>query len=123
MCRWHPDLKLIALRFANVMDEEDYARFPDFDADASARRWNLWGYVDGPDAAQALRRSLEHDQAGFDSFIVAAADTVMTRDNRDLVAEGFPDVRVRGDIAGNGTLHSIDKARHVLWYVPERSWR
>ena len=93
------------------------------DVDASARRWNLWGYVDGRDAAQAVRRSLDHDEAGFDRFIVAAADTVMTRDNRELVAEVFPEVEVRGDIAGNGTLLSIDKARRVLGYAPEHSWR
>lgn len=123
LCRWHEDLKIIALRFSNVMDEEDYARFPDFDADATARKWNLWGYVDGRDAAQAVRRSLEHAETGFDRFIVAAADTVMTRDNRELVAEVFPDVPVHGDIAGNGTLLSIDKARRVLGYAPEHSWR
>jgi UDP-glucose 4-epimerase len=105
------------------MDEEDYARFPDFDADATARRWNLWGYVDGRDAAQAVRRSLAHAGTGFDRFIVAAADTVMTRDNRELVAEVFPEVPVHGDIAGNGTLLSIDKARRVLGYAPEHSWR
>ena len=32
-CRWVPDLKMIGLRFSNVMDPEDYARFPGFDAD------------------------------------------------------------------------------------------
>lgn len=123
LCRWHEDLKIIALRFSNVMDEQDYARFPDFDADPAARKWNLWGYVDGRDAAQAVRRSLEHAETGFDRFIVAAADTAMTRDNRELVAEVFPDVPVHGDIAGNGTLLSIDKARRVLGYEPEHSWR
>ncbi len=33
LCRWHPDLKIIGLRFSNVMDVEDYADFP-FDTDA-----------------------------------------------------------------------------------------
>jgi UDP-glucose 4-epimerase len=47
----------------------------------------------------------------------------MTRDNRELVAEVFPEVPVHGDIAGNGTLLSIDKARRVLGYAPEHSWR
>src|SRR5262245_44924910 len=38
LCRWHPDLKIIGLRFSNVMDEADYAEFP-FDADARTRKW------------------------------------------------------------------------------------
>ncbi|WP_038371579.1 NAD-dependent epimerase/dehydratase family protein [Brachybacterium phenoliresistens] len=123
LTRWHPELKIIALRFSNVMDEEDYARFPDFDADATLRKWNLWGYVDGRDGAQAVRKALEHPAPGFDRFIVAAADTVMSRDNTELIAEVFPDVEVRGDVSGNGTLLSIDKARAVLGYAPQHSWR
>ena len=31
-CRWDPRLKMIGLRFSNVMDPEDYAQFPAFDA-------------------------------------------------------------------------------------------
>lgn len=123
LTRWHPDLKIIALRFSNVMDQEDYAQFPAFDADATARKWNLWGYIDGRDGAEAVRLSLEHRATGFDRFIIAAADTVMSRDNTELVAEVFPDVPVHGDISGNGTLLSIEKARRVLGFEPRYSWR
>ena len=123
LTRWHPQLKIIALRFSNVMDEEDYAQFPSFDADATLRKWNLWGYIDGRDGAEAVRLALEHDATGFDRFIIAAADTVMSRDNTDLVAEVFADVPVRGDISGHGTLLSIEKARTVLGYDPQHSWR
>ncbi|SKC69788.1 NAD-dependent epimerase/dehydratase family protein [Plantibacter cousiniae (nom. nud.)] len=123
LTRWHPELKIIALRFSNVMDEADYAAFPSFDADATLRKWNLWGYIDGRDGAQAVRLALEHQATGFDRFIIAAADTVMSRDNVELVAEVFPDVPVNGDIAGNGTLLSIDHAREVLGYDPKHSWR
>src|SRR4051794_4745175 len=28
-CRWKPEWKMIGLRFSNVMDPDDYARFPD----------------------------------------------------------------------------------------------
>lgn len=123
LTRWHPELKIIALRFSNVMDEADYAQFPSFDADARARKWNLWGYIDGRDGAEAVRLALEHPATGFDRFIIAAADTVMSRDNTELVAEVFPDVEVRGDISGTGTLLSIKKARAVLGFEPRHSWR
>ena len=121
--RWDPTLKIIALRFSNVMDPEDYAEFPLFDADATLRKWNLWGYIDGRDGAQAVLKALELDFRGFDRFIIAAADTVMSRSNTELVAEAFPGVPVTRDLGEHDTLLSIDKARRVLGYSPQHSWR
>ncbi|HCU50540.1 MAG TPA: UDP-glucose 4-epimerase, partial [Micromonosporaceae bacterium] len=54
-CRWDPSLKMIGLRFSNVMEIADYANFPSFDEDPSLRKWNLWGYIDARDGAQAVR--------------------------------------------------------------------
>ena len=123
LTRWDPTLKIIALRFSNVMNPEDYAEFPSFDADANLRKWNLWGYIDGRDGAQAVLKALELDAEGFDRFIIAAADTVMSRTNADLTAEVFPDVPVTRDLGEHDTLLSIDKARRVLGYSPQHSWR
>ena len=123
LVRWDPTLKIIALRFSNVKDPEDYAAFPAFDADANLRKWNLWGYVDGRDGAQAVLKALELDTTGFDRFIIAAADTVMSRTNADLVAEVFPDVPATRDLGEHDTLLSIDKALRVLGYSPQHSWR
>ena len=121
-CRWDPDLKITSLRFSNVMDPEDYAAFP-YDADAKARKWNLWGYIDARDGAQAVRRALEHPGRGADVFIIANADTVTTRPNAELLAEVFPGVPLRGEVGPNETLLSIAKARRVLGYEPQHSWR
>ena len=41
----------------------------------------------------------------------------------DLMAEVFPDVPLRGSVTGTQTLLSIEKARRVLGYEPEYSWR
>jgi len=123
LVRWDPALKIVALRFSNVMDPEDYAAFPAFDDDPWARKWNLWGYIDARDGAQAIRRALEWDTTGFDRFIIAAADTVMSRPNAELVAEVFPGVPLKRDLGTNDTLLSIDKARRILGYAPAHSWR
>ena len=122
-CRWDPDLKMIGLRFSNVMDPADYAAFPSYDADPSSRKWNLWGYIDARDGAQAVRRALAYEPKGCDVFIIAAADTVMSRSNAELTAEIYPDVELRGDIGEHTTLLSIDKARRVLGFEPQFSWR
>jgi UDP-glucose 4-epimerase len=123
LVRWHPEVSISALRFSNVMVPEDYAAFPSYDADARARKWNLWGYIDARDGAQAVERALESAPAGFDRFIIAAADTVMSRPNDELVAEVFPDVELRGELGEHTTLLSIDKARRVLGFDPQHSWR
>ena len=123
LVRWDPTLKIIALRFSNVMDPEDYAEFPSFDADATSRKWNLWGYIDGRDGAQAVLKALELDTSGFDRFIIAAADTVMSRSNAELVAEIFPGVPVTRELGEHDTLLSIDKARRELGFSPQHSWR
>lgn len=121
--RWDPELKVIGLRFSNVMDPEDYEAFPDFDANARERRWNLWAYIDARDGAQAIRKALEANRTGAEIFIIANADTVMSRPNAALAAEVFPDVPVAADIGPNETLLSIDKARQLLGYEPQHSWR
>lgn len=123
LCRWHPDLSMTGLRFSNVMYPEDYARFPSFDADPRLRCWNLWGYIDARDGAQAVRRALEQQATGADVFVIANADTVMSRPNEELLATVFPDVPVRRPVGPHETLLSIDKARRVLGYEPEHSWR
>lgn len=122
-CRWDPQLKMIGLRFSNVMDPEDYAQFPDFDRDPHLRKWNLWGYIDARDGAQAVRRALEHNGSGMEVFVIANADTVMSRSSADLVAEVFPGMEVRRELGEHETLLGIDKARRVLGYEPEHSWR
>jgi nucleoside-diphosphate-sugar epimerase len=122
-CRWDPELKIIGLRFSNVMEPADYARFPAFDAGARLRNWNLWGYIDARDAAQAIRRSLEAPIKGAEVFIIANADTVMSRPNAELMAEVYPEVALKAGTGPNETLLSIDKARRILGYEPQHPWR
>ena len=97
-CRWQPDLVAVGLRFSNVMDVADYAEFPSFDADPRQRKWNLWGYIDARDGASAVERALQHDVPGADVFVIANADTVMSRSSASLMAEVYPDVPVTKEL-------------------------
>ena len=124
-------IPFVALRFSNILGPADYQRFPSYWDDPAERRWNLWGYIDERDAAQACRLALAADigptatsSAGASaSFIIAAADTVMTRPSADLMRQVFPGVPLRAEIAGNSTLLSIDLARRVLGFNPQHTWR
>ncbi|MFC0682834.1 NAD-dependent epimerase/dehydratase family protein [Lysobacter korlensis] len=123
LVRWDPALSITALRFSNVMEPEDYAAFPGYDADPRARMWNLWGYIDARDGAQAVLKALETREPGFEAFIIAAADTVMSRSSADLAEAVFPGTPVTKELGEHETMLSIDKARRLLGYEPEHSWR
>lgn len=123
LCRWQPGLSISAFRFSNVMEPADYAAFPGYDDDARARKWNLWGYIDARDGALAVECALQRAPEGFERYIIANADTVMSRPNEELVAEVFGDVEYRPTAGPHDTLLSIDKARRVLGYEPQHSWR
>ena len=122
-CRWQPDLVAVGLRFSNVMDVADYAEFPSFDADPHERKWNLWAYIDARDGAHGVERALAHTVPGADVFIIANADTVMTRSSASLMAEVYPEVPLTRSLEQHETLLAIDKARRVLGYEPRHSWR
>jgi len=120
--RWS-GIPFVGLRISNIMEIADYERFPGFWDDPTIRAWNLWGYVDARDVAQAARLALTSDTKGAEAFLVAAADTCMTTPSAELMARVYPDVPITGDVAGHKTLLSIDKARNVLGYEPQHSWR
>ena len=116
-------IPFVGLRISNIMEPPDYALFPAWQDDPSIRKWNLWGYVDVRDVAQACRQGVEAAVTGAEVCIVAAADTVMVRPSAELMAQVFPAVPLRRSIAGRETLLSIDRARQVLGYQPEHRWQ
>jgi nucleoside-diphosphate-sugar epimerase len=112
----------VGLRISNIMEPQDYARFESWQDDARLRKWNLWGYIDVRDVAQAVERSLSADVTGATVAIVAAADTCMRRPSAELMAEVYPGVELRRPLEGRETLLAIDHAREVLGYEPAYSW-
>lgn len=120
--RWS-GIPFVALRISNIMESQDYERFPRYWDDPTIRAWNLWSYVDSRDVAQAARLGLESDVAGSDAFLIAAADTCMTRPSVDLMRAVYPAVPIRTELGEHETLLAIDKARLRLGYEPKHSWR
>jgi len=121
-------IPFVALRFSNILGPAEYQEFPSFWDDPAKRKWNLWGYIDERDAAAACRLALTADVAAAygrssASFIIAAADTVMTQPSAELMRRVFPDAPVRGPIGGNTTLLSTERASQVLGFEPRHSWR
>src|SRR4029079_8646327 len=112
----------VGLRISNSVKPQDYAACPSYGDDPAIRKWNLWGYVDARDVATAARLALEAPVEGAYICIVAAADTVRTRDSADLMAEVFPGVPLRRRPEGRETLLAIGHARALLGYEPAHRW-
>ncbi len=128
MHRWNPGTRFVGLRISNIFEPGDYAAIPSFASDINIRKWNLWSWVDARDVAQACRLGLEVDVvkaggAGADVFTIAAADSLMPQPSRELMEKGFPGVPVDSKLGEHETLLSISKARRLLGYKPQYTWR
>jgi nucleoside-diphosphate-sugar epimerase len=120
-CRWDPDLSMVGLRFSNVMLVEDYADFAGYTADD--RRFNLWSYIDARDAAQAVELALAYEPHGVEVFVIASPDVVPHVPVAQLLADRFGEVRHTRELGEYESPLSIDKARALLGYDPQHSWR
>jgi nucleoside-diphosphate-sugar epimerase len=123
-CRWDPKMKIVGLRFSNVMEPHEYERFDAFDKDTRSRHWNLWTYIDARDGAEAVRLALEAKLTGAHVFGIANADSVMkTRANEKMLDEVYPGTKRKRPVTASESLISIEKAQKVLGYKPQYSWR
>lgn len=121
-------VNFIGLRFSNIFYDTPghvtgYEKIPDFWTDPLSRRFNLWGYVDSRDVAQACVKALTAGIEGAEVMTIAAPDTIMTQTNAELVAAAFPHCKLRPGTGDHDTLISIDKARRMIGYAPEWTWR
>jgi len=112
------------LRINNVVEPHEYAeKFPAFLADPALRRRNVFAYIDTRDLGQLTLRALETDGLGFEVFNVANADTSVAATSQEIIDTFYEGVEVRREMGRDETFYSIDKARDLLGFVPQHSWR
>ncbi|WP_092805674.1 NAD-dependent epimerase/dehydratase family protein [Klenkia marina] len=112
------------LRINNVIEPHEYEQlFPAFLQDPALRRRNLFAYIDTRDLGQMVQRCLTTDGLGYEVFNVANADMSVAA-TADEVRERFYDgVEQRRPMGPDETFYSIEKARRLLGYEPQHSWR
>ncbi len=118
----------IGLRFSNIFYDTPghvtgYEKVPSFWDDPRSRMFNLWGYVDARDVADACVKALTAAVSGAEAMTIAAPDTIMRQTNAELVAEAFPGCTLRPGTGEHETLISIEKARRLIGYDPQWTWR
>jgi len=114
----------VSLRIMNVIQEDGYFAFPWPRPTAEQpARFVLWPYVDVRDAAAACRQALEARTTGHEPLFIAADDVRFDASTEHLLREFAPQVEIRKPLAGSAGVISIDRARELIGYQPEYSWR
>lgn len=116
-------IRTIVLRPTSVVGPEDYAervpRMLDHAAGAG-----IFAYVDARDFARAVRAALEDTEIEHDRFFITADDAM----SREPLAVAFPR-RFPGSEAACAALTGVEgpiscaKAKRMLGYRPQHSWR
>lgn len=118
----------VGLRFSNIFYDRPghvtgYDKIPAFWDDPKSRMFNLWGYVDSRDTADACVQALESNVTGAEAMTIAAPDTIMRQTNEELVAAAFPGCLIKPGTGPHDSLESIEKARRLIGYDPQWTWR
>lgn len=114
--RRYEGISIASMRFHWVLPDrafamEHYARL-DWRADK-----HLWAYTRRDMAADACLRAVQTDLNGHEVFYIVAPDTASDRPSRDLAAEVFPGVPLRGDFAGRASFMTSAKAERMLGWI------
>ena len=113
----------VGFRFPHIVREERYELILKREHRLERHANELWSYLDVRDAAQCCRLALEADITGAEIFVATAADTLMETDSMELMKQHYPEVPFHREVSGHESLFSIEKARKMLGYVPQYSWR
>jgi|GEM_PF-156926 len=87
-----------------------------------ATRNDLFAYVARPDAVRLLVSAVETDVDGHEAVFASAPDTSVATSSERLAEECYPDADV-GDLSGTEALLDCSKARELLGWEAEISWR
>ena len=113
-----------SLRFTNVVPPERQAEFPlPAPTPDSPTTLVMWAYADPRDVADAHVLALEADLKGHEPFLLAQPTTRFREPTTELIKQNFGDrVEIRGELKGNASVISTEKARRRLGFKPRQGW-
>ncbi len=119
---WSADASITALRFTNVIAEDEYRTFeragePDY------RRDLLGSWIDARDGAAAVALALDHASPGFEVYNVAAPDSGNAAPSGEVAERWFPGTPVADDLGEYESLMSTRKIRERLGFRARHDWR
>lgn len=123
---------IVSVRYPWVADDDQLRQRFEGDPDdldaitgdlADSTRDVLCTYLHVDDAASVARRAVEAPIDGHERVWAVADDTITAVPTEDVIEACYPDAELRAALAGTDALVSTTKARTLLDWSPERSWR
>jgi nucleoside-diphosphate-sugar epimerase len=114
--RRYEGISIASLRFHWVLPDRDVAVKHYENLSWSVDK-HLWAYTERAFAADACLKSVQTDLKGHEVFYIVAPDTAYHRPSRELAAEFFPGVEIRGPFAGRASFMTSAKAERLLGWV------
>ncbi len=116
-------IDIYALRIANVIEPNEYARFPSFIADPPSRKRNAWSYIDARDLGEIVRLCLQKHGLGFQVFN-AVNDTITANlPTEEFLKKYAPKTPITRKMGEHEAPLSNRKAREVLGFKEAHNWR
>ena len=116
-------IDIYALRIGNVMEPQDYVRFPDFAKDPGSRRRIAFSYIDARDLGQIVDLCLKKDGLGWQVFNAANDTNSVPQPNTELLAAFFPNTPLKRPLGETESLLSNQKIKTVLGFQEQHNWR
>ncbi|TCL71098.1 NAD(P)-dependent oxidoreductase [Rhizobium sp. BK251] len=114
---------IYALRIGNVIEPNEYDRFPAFIADPPSRKRNAWSYIDARDLGQIVDLCIKKDGLGFQVFN-AVNDTITANEPTEAFLKRYaPKSPITRPLGEREAPLSNRKIREVLGFKEEHDWR
>ena len=114
--RRYEGLSIASLRFHWVLPDRAYAM-----QHYGTLTWDvaktIWAYTRRDMAADACLKAVQTDLKGHEVFYIVAPDTASDIPSRELAAQHFPIVPIRGPFEGHASFMTSAKAARLLGWV------
>lgn len=114
---------IYALRIGNVIEPNEYDRFPAFLADPPSRKRNAWSYIDARDLGEIVHLCLQKDGLGYQVFNAVNDTITASLPTAEFLARYSPGVPVTRPLGEFEAPLSNRKAREVLGFKEQHNWR
>lgn len=115
---------IYGLRINNVIEPHEYEQnFPAYMENPALRRRNIFAYIDARDLGQMVDRCLKTDGLGFQIFNVSNDDHSVSLTTSEIIERFYQGVPLTREMGDNETFYANAKARDLLGFAPEHSWR
>jgi nucleoside-diphosphate-sugar epimerase len=117
-------IDIYGLRINNVIEPHEYeTKFPAFVADPALRRRNIFAYIDARDLGRMVDCCLRTDGLGYEVFNVSNDDTSVGITSDEVYERFYAGVPKRRPMGEYETFYSSDKAKRLVGFAPQHSWR